>query len=56
MDRNTCSQCNNTSCALCVTSDNNCTLDCNSGCKECGIDGFCISCDDGKFLDSNGAC
>jgi len=39
-----CSQCDDTKCAKCVNSNDNCTLPCNSDCSTCDATGLCTSC------------
>lgn len=41
---------------MCENEPTNCTLPCDPTCKECGLDGKCTKCEDGKFLNTSKLC
>ena len=51
-----CDACDNTTCATCNTNDSTCDLACGTTCTTCDVDSKCLTCEDGKYVDSDGVC
>lgn len=51
-----CNLCDNTVCATCTDSANNCITDCYPSCKECGTNAKCTKCVLEKYITSQGKC
>ena len=56
MTSESCDACDNTICATCNTTDSTCDLACGTTCKTCDVDAKCLTCEDGKYVDSDGVC
>lgn len=57
LNSGSCLECDKTKCATCVTSSDNCLTACNDDCATCDIEGKCLSCEVGKYLDTDsGSC